>query len=167
MREYKKYPNRRLYDIEQSKYVTVEDIRKVILSGESISVVDSKSEKDLTRTVLMQIISEQEAEGHEPILTNRALEQLIRFYGDAMQSVVGKYIEQSIMTFLDQQDQFRRNMRDLSSAEPLNLMRKAMEQNMEFWGRVAGTPQRRDSREEARPESTGAQPAERREGEDR
>jgi polyhydroxyalkanoate synthesis repressor PhaR len=136
MREFKKYPNRRLYDIEQSKYVTVEDIRKIVLEGQSISVVDSKTEKDLTRTVLMQIISEQEGEGHEPILTNRVLEQLIRFYGDAMQSVVGRYIEQSIMTFLEHQDRYRRSVRDLSSAEPLNLMRKAMEQNMDFWNQM-------------------------------
>lgn len=137
MREYKKYPNRRLYDISESKYVTVEDIRKIVLKGESISVVDSKTDKDLTRTVLMQIISEQEGEGHEPILTNRVLEQLIRFYGDAMQSVVGRYIEQSIMTFLDHQDRYQRSVRDLSGAEPLQLMRKAMEQNMEFWNRMS------------------------------
>lgn len=136
MREFKKYPNRRLYDIEESKYVTVEDIRMLILAGESISVVDSKTEKDLTRTVLMQIISEQEGEGHEPILTNRVLEQLVRFYGDALQSVVGRYIEQSIMTFLEHQDRYRQNVRDLSDAEPLNMMRKAMEQNMDFWNRV-------------------------------
>ena len=61
MRQFKKYPNRRLYDIEESKYVTVEDIRKIILKGESITVVDSKTEKEMTRTVLMKIISEQES----------------------------------------------------------------------------------------------------------
>ncbi len=145
MRHYKKYPNRRLYDIEQSKYVTVEDIRKIVLQGESISVLDSKTEKDLTRTVLMQIISEQEGEGHEPILTNRVLEQLIRFYGDAMQSVVGRYIEQSMTTFLDQQERYRQSVRDITNTEPLNLMRKAMEQNMEFWGRVTRTAQEKDT----------------------
>lgn len=139
MREYKKYPNRRLYDILESKYVTVEDIRKIILKGESITVVDSKTEKDLTRTVLMQIISEQEGEGREPILTNRVLEQLIRFYGSAMQSIVGRYIEQSIMTFLEHQDRYQRSVRDLAGAEPLGLMRKAMEQNMEFWNRMSKT----------------------------
>jgi len=144
MRAFKKYPNRRLYDIEESKYVTVEDIRKIILNGESIAVVDSKTEKDLTRTVLMQIISEQEGEGHEPILTNRVLEQLIRFYGDAMQSVVGRYIEQSIMTFLEHQDRYQRSVRDLTSGDPLKLMRNAMEQNMEFWNRVAGSTMRPD-----------------------
>lgn len=140
MRAFKKYPNRRLYDIEESRYVTVEDIREIIMSGESISVVDSKTEKDLTRSVLMQIISEQEGEGREPILTNRVLEQLIRFYGDALQNVFGRYIEQSIMTFLDQHDQYRRNVRDFAS-DPLALMRRAMEQNLDFWNRM-----RRDDR---------------------
>ena len=143
MREFKKYPNRRLYDIEESKYVTVEDIRKIILEGESISVVDSKTEKDLTRSVLLQIISEQEGEGHEPILTNRVLEQLIRFYGDVMQGVMGKYIEQSIMTFLDQQDKYRSRLQEMSEADPLTMMRRAMEQNMEFWNRMTTFPQDR------------------------
>jgi len=89
----KKYPNCRLYDIEESKYVTVEDIRRIILKRESITVVDSKTEKDLTRTVLMQAISEQECKGNESTLKSRALEQLVRFYGGGMQS---------IMTFLEQ-----------------------------------------------------------------
>lgn len=153
MRAFKKYPNRRLYDIEESKYVTVEDIRKIILNGESISVVDSKTEKDLTRTVLMQIISEQEGEGHEPILTNRVLEQLIRFYGDAMQSIVGRYIEQSIMTFLEHQDRYQRGVRDLTSGDPLKLMRNAMEQNIEFWNRMAGSNRGQDRPQSERPRS--------------
>ncbi len=137
MRAFKKYPNRRLYDIEESRYVTVEDLRKLILVGESVSVVDSKTDKDLTRTVLLQIISEQEGEGHEPILTNRVLEQLVRFYGDPAQSVVSRYIEQSIMTFLEHQEKYRLRMQDFSNAEPLNLMRKALEQNIEFWNNMA------------------------------
>jgi polyhydroxyalkanoate synthesis repressor PhaR len=143
MREFKKYPNRRLYDIEESRYVTVEDIRQIILKGETILVIDSKSDKDLTRSVLLQIISEQEGEGHEPILTNRVLEQLVRFYGAPMQSVVSRYIEQSITTFLDHQEKYRSRMQDLAGAEPFNLMRKALEQNMEFWNRLQN-PTRKD-----------------------
>ena len=92
MLAHKKYPNCSLYDNEESKYVTVEDIR-IILKRESITVVDSKTEKDLTRTVLMQAISEQECKGNESTLKSRALEQLVRFYGGGMQS---------IMTFLEQ-----------------------------------------------------------------
>ena len=144
MREFKKYPNRRLYDIQQSKYVTVEDIRLLVLTGETITVKDSKSEKDLTRTVLLQIIAEQEDEGHEPILTNRVLEQLIRFYGAPMQSVVGRYIEQSVMTFLEYQEQYRRRVQEVTGGDPLAMMRKALEQNMEFWNRFAPNPFDRD-----------------------
>ncbi len=92
MLAHKKYPNCSLYDNEESKYVTVEDIR-IILKRESITVVDSKTEKDLIRTVLMQTISEQECKGYESTLKSRALEQLVRFYGGGMQS---------IMTFLEQ-----------------------------------------------------------------
>ena len=147
MREFKKYPNRRLYDIQQSKYVTVEDIRLLVLTGETITVKDSKSEKDLTRTVLLQIIAEQEDEGHEPILTNRVLEQLIRFYGAPMQSVVGRYIEQSIMTFLEYQEQYRRRVREVTGGDPLAMMRKALEQNMEFWNRFAPNPFDRDRKD--------------------
>ncbi len=144
MRVFKKYPNRRLYDIEQSKYVTLEDIRKLILEGESIAVLDFKTEKDLTRSVLVQIISEQEDAGHEPVLTNKVLEQLIRFYGDTMQSFVGKYIEQSIMTFIEQQEKYRKTVRDITDAEPLKVMRKAMAKNLEFWNRMTQGINRRD-----------------------
>jgi polyhydroxyalkanoate synthesis repressor PhaR len=147
MRDFKKYPNRRLYDIEESRYVTVEDLRKIVLSGESITVVDSKTDKDLTRTVLLQIISEQEGEGHEPILTNRVLEQLVRFYGDPVQGVVSRYIEQSIMTFLEHQEQYRLKLNEFSTAEPLNLMRKALEQNMEFWNKLASSTSDRNRRD--------------------
>lgn len=147
MRDFKKYPNRRLYDIEESRYVTVEDLRKIVLGGESISVVDSKTNKDLTRIVLLQIISEQEGEGHEPILTNRVLEQLVRFYGDPVQGVVSRYIEQSIMTFLEHQEQYRLRLNEFSTAEPLNLMRKALEQNMEFWNKLASSTIDRNRRD--------------------
>ena len=147
MREFKKYPNRRLYDIQESKYVTVEDIRKLVLKGEVIRVLDSKTEKDLTRSVLLQIITEQESEGHEPILTNRVLEQLIRFYGAPMQNVVSKYIEQSIKTFLEHEQKYRQRMQDFSPADPMGLMRKALEQNMEFWNRLTNSSIDNNSRD--------------------
>ena len=147
MREFKKYPNRRLYDIQESKYVTVEDIRKLVLKGEVIRVLDSKTEKDLTRSVLLQIITEQESEGHEPILTNRVLEQLIRFYGAPMQNVVSKYIEQSIKTFLEHEQNYRQRMQDFSPADPMGLMRKALEQNMELWNRLTNTSTDNNSRD--------------------
>lgn len=133
MKHYKKYPNRRLYDIEKSCYVTVEQLRKEVVDGQSIAVLDSKTDKDLTRGVLLQIISEQEGEGHEPILTNRVMEQLIRFYGDSMQSLVSRYLEQSIMTFINQQEIHRKRMKTIAEVEPVALVRKALQQNMDFW----------------------------------
>lgn len=151
MKLYKKYPNRRLYDIAASQYVTVDDIRAVINTGESISVLDSKTEKDLTRNVLMQIITEQESEGHKPILTNRVLEQLIRFYGDKMNSIVSRYIEQSIMTFMEQQELNRQRLKHLAEVEPVAMIKKALEQNIEFWSNIAA-PKPRRSRRKNKPE---------------
>ncbi|MFV2089343.1 MAG: polyhydroxyalkanoate synthesis repressor PhaR [Pseudomonadales bacterium] len=127
MREFKKYPNRRLYDLQESHYLTVDDVRKIIVQGESIHVVDSKDGANITRQILLQILSEQEAEGHEPVLTNRVIEQVIRFYGDNVGSVVSRYIEQSILTFLEHQDQLRRRMREMSDLNPFNFVRQAME----------------------------------------
>jgi len=127
VREFKKYPNRRLYDLQESHYLTVDDVRKIIVQGESIHVVDSKDGANITRQILLQILSEQEAEGHEPVLTNRVIEQVIRFYGDNVGSVVSRYIEQSILTFLEHQDQLRRRMREMSDLNPFNFVRQAME----------------------------------------
>ena len=127
MHELKKYPNRRLYNTTESRYVTVEDVRKLIVAGESIHVVDGKDGEDITRSVLLQILAEQESEGHESVLTNRVIENLIRFYGDRMGGVVGRYIEQSIVAFLDHQDQWRTHLRQLNEMNPLNLMRQAFE----------------------------------------
>jgi polyhydroxyalkanoate synthesis repressor PhaR len=113
--------------LQESHYLTVDDVRKVIVQGESIHVVDSKDGANITRQVLLQILSEQEAEGHEPVLTNRVIEQVIRFYGDNVGSVVSRYIEQSILTFLEHQDQLRRRMREMNDLNPFNFMRQAME----------------------------------------
>ena len=126
MRRYKKYPNRRLYDQDNSTYVTVEDVRREIVRGESIQVRDSREDRDITRTVLLQILSEQEEQGHEPILTNRAIEQIIRFYGDRYGGVVASYIEQGILTFLEHQDQYRERLRKMAEVNPLEVMRQAM-----------------------------------------
>lgn len=139
MREFKKYPNRRLYDLEESRYVTVDDVRKFILRGESIHVTDSKDGADITRQVLLQILSDQEAAGHEPVLTNRVIEQVIRFYGDNVGSVVSRYIEQSILTFLEHQDQLRRRMREMNDLNPFNFMRQAMERTFSESRRPGGS----------------------------
>ena len=90
-------------------------------------MVDGRDGEDITRPVLLQILAEQEAEGHESVLTNRVIEQLIRFYGDRMGGVMGRYIEQSIVAFMEHQDQLRTHFRQLNEMNPLNLMRQAFE----------------------------------------
>ena len=146
MRVLKKYPNRRLYDTQNSVYVKLEDVRQMVLANESIQVVDSKTGADLTRAVLLQIIAEQEGEGHEPLLTNRVLQQLIRFYGDSMQGVLSRYIEQSVMIFLQQQELYQRRMRDALSSSPLKLVQKFADQNLGFWRNlIQGEQRQRDA----------------------
>ena len=132
MRVLKKYPNRRLYDTEKSTYVTLEDVRKMIITREPVKVVDSKTGEDLTRPVLLQIIAEQEAQGHEPLLTNKVLEQVIRFYGDSMQGVLSRYLEQSMFAFLEQQELYQRRMREVLNANPIKLMQRLADQNISF-----------------------------------
>jgi polyhydroxyalkanoate synthesis repressor PhaR len=127
VREFKKYPNRRLYDLTDSHYVTVDDVRRMILRGESIRVSDSKDGADLTRSILLQILSEQEAQGHEPVLTNRTIEEIIRFYGNNSGNIVSRYLEQSILTFFEHQDQFRKRLRDMTDLNPFAFMRQAIE----------------------------------------
>lgn len=128
----KKYPNRRLYDTEISSYITIEDVRQLIVDGEEFEVVDAKSGADLTRQVLLQIISEHEQEG-TPILSTELLSQIIRFYGDSMQGFMGTYLDRSMQTFLEQQDQFRKQMGGLLDQTPWALMNKLTERNMEMW----------------------------------
>lgn len=131
MHKLKKYPNRRLYDSTASKYVTLKDVRALIGKGESIEVEDSNDGTDITRSVLMQILSEQEAEGHEPILTNRAIEMIIRLYSVRMGRVLSKYVEQSLLTFFQNQDRFRSRVKELNEMNPLAMMRNMLEST---WG---------------------------------
>lgn len=146
----KKYPNRRLYDTEISSYITIEDVRQLIVDGEAFEVRDAKSGEDLTRSVLLQIISEHEGEG-EPILSTQLLSQIIRFYGDSLQGFMGNYLERSMQTFLDQQEQFRQQMGGLLGQTPWTMMNQLTERNLELWkefqssltGGVGNTPARK------------------------
>ncbi len=147
MRLLKKYPNRRLYDTRDSRYVTLQDVRAMVLEQESIQVVDSKTDKDLTRAVLLQIIAEMESEGHEPLLTNRLLESLIRFYGDSMQGILGRYLEQALSGFLEQQALYQKRMRDVLTANPMTVMQRLADHNMSVWRSImqGGRPEGADA----------------------
>ncbi len=128
----KKYPNRRLYDTEISSYITIEDVRQLIIEGEDFEVRDAKSGEDLTRQVLLQIIAEHEQDG-EPMLSTQLLSQIIRFYGDSLQGFMGSYLERSMQTFMEQQQQFRQQVGSLLGQTPWTMMNQLTERNMEVW----------------------------------
>src|SRR6185436_8230633 len=98
----KKYPNRRLYDTEVSSYITLADVKAMVLKGTAFEVRDAKTGVDLTRSILLQIILEEET-GGVPIFSTSTLAHIIRFYGNAMQGMMGSYIEQNLQTFADVQ----------------------------------------------------------------
>ncbi len=98
----KKYPNRRLYDTETSTYITLAEVRRLVMSSTHFVVRDAKTNEDLTRSILLQIILEEEA-GGAPMFTEAVLANIIRFYGDAMQSFMGAYLEKNVQSFMDLQ----------------------------------------------------------------
>ena len=105
VRVLKKYPNRRLYDTQTSSYITLADVKQMVLDGQAFEVRDAKSGDDLTRSILLQIILEEESTG-APMFSTESLAQIIRFYGHAMQGVMGSYLEQNVQTFTDLQSRF-------------------------------------------------------------
>lgn len=128
----KKYPNRRLYDTTVSSYITLEDVRKLVLDAEDFCVVDARSKEDITRSILLQIILEQEEDGN-PIFSEQVLSQVIRFYGDALQGSLTSYLDRSFGLFVEQQNSMREEMQSMITAEPLSVMRKMAEKNMSMW----------------------------------
>jgi polyhydroxyalkanoate synthesis repressor PhaR len=124
----KKYPNRRLYDTEESKYITLSQLRELIIQGAAIKVIDSTTEEDITRNILLQIILESES-GGEPLFTANMLSQIIRFYGGTLQGMFGRYLEQSLSLFTQQQEQFRQNLGE----DPFSAMTNMAQQNMKMW----------------------------------
>jgi len=94
----KKYPNRRLYDTKTSSYITLQEVKDIVVNGEPLKVIDAKSDEDLTRSIFLQIILEEEA-GGLPLFSEIALANMIRFYGHSMQSLMGSYLENNIENF--------------------------------------------------------------------
>ena len=127
----KKYPNRRLYDTEISSYVTLEDVRQLIIDGESFEVREAKTGKDLTRAVLLQIIAEHE-DIDSPIFSTQLLTQVIRFYGDSLQGYIGGYLERSVAMFNEQQSQLRSLVGNLVGQTPWALINQITERNLEI-----------------------------------
>mgnify|MGYP000120533905 CR=1 FL=1 len=126
----KKYPNRRLYDTTQSKYVNLDYIKTLVMDHNEFKVVDSKTDADLTKSILLQIISEAESNENQAVLTNSVLKQLIRFYEGDMQVFVRQYLEQSLATFIEQQDAMQNMMKNIVDSTPLGMFNRFMEQSM-------------------------------------
>jgi polyhydroxyalkanoate synthesis repressor PhaR len=120
----KKYPNRRLYDTRTSTYITLVDVKDLVLKQEEFQVVDAKSGEDLTRSILLQIILEEEAAGI-PMFSSDVLAQMIRFYGNAMQGMMGKYLENNVQAFTDMQKKLQDQAKTIYGENPV--------MNKELW----------------------------------
>ncbi len=137
----KKYANRRLYDAAQSRHITIDDIRNMVIAGTRVKVIEDKSNEDITRLVLLQVIADQEQFGR-PILSTSLLESMIRFYGNSMQSYFSSYLEKSVESFVR-----------AANAGAANPIAELTRQNLELWAKMqetllaAFTPPRDPARE--------------------
>jgi len=128
----KKYPNRRLYDTELSRYVTLVDLRKLIHDEVEFKVMDNQSGKDITRSILIQIITEQEA-GDEALFSTDMLIDLIRYYDEAVHDVFQSYLDQSMRAFTEQQKFIQERMEELVGAKAVKDMADLAQRNVELW----------------------------------
>jgi polyhydroxyalkanoate synthesis repressor PhaR len=128
----KKYPNRRLYDTVESRYITLADIRRLVTDKIEFVVIDKKTQEDITRSILLQVIAEQEHSG-EPLMSQDFLSQIIRSYGSVMHGVVGSYLEQSLKLLAGQQQQMRDHMRGMMGAETFDSIASLTQKNLERW----------------------------------
>lgn len=133
----KKYANRRLYDTSTSSYVTLEHLARLIREGKDFVVQDAKSGEDLTRSVLAQIIFEEENKGTSMLPVN-FLRQVIRFYGDQMQSVLPAYLDMSMNSFAAQQEKFREQMRSMGGFTPMAMFEEMARRNMAMFEQTMG-----------------------------
>lgn len=128
----KKYPNRRLYDTVESRYITLADIRRLVMDKVDFVVIDKKTQEDITRSILLQVIAEQEHAG-EPLMSQDFLSQIIRSYGGAMQTFVGSYLEQSLKLLASQQQQMRDHMRGVMGSDAYDTITTLTQRNFERW----------------------------------
>jgi polyhydroxyalkanoate synthesis repressor PhaR len=128
----KKYPNRRLYDTDESRYITLADIKRLVVEKVDFVVVEKKTGKDITRSIMLQVISEQEQSG-EPIMSRDFLSQIIRSYGSAMQGMVGGYLDQSLRLFMGQQQQLRDRVKEVVGVDPVGMVAGIAQKNYQRW----------------------------------
>lgn len=128
----KKYPNRRLYDTVESRYITLADVRRLVMDAVDFTVIDKSTQEDITRSILLQVISEQEHQG-EPLMSQDFLAQVIRSYGSTVQNLVGTYLEQSLKLFVAQQQNMREFLKETRESDPLTAMAALTQKNYERW----------------------------------
>jgi polyhydroxyalkanoate synthesis repressor PhaR len=129
----KKYPNRRLYDTRTSSYITLSDVKDLVMAFENFKVVDAKTNEDLTRGILLQIILEEES-GGMPLFSSEILSQMIRFYGHSMQGMLGKYLESNMKAFVEFQSKLQEQSQTLYGSDTVNLQPELWAQFLSFQG---------------------------------
>ena len=135
LRTIKKYPNRRLYDTVESRYITLSDIRRLVIERIDFVVIDKKSQEDITRSILLQVIAEQE-HGVEPLMSRDFLSHIIRSYGGATQGMIGSYLEQSLKLFAGQQREARDRSKGTDDVEPAIPVNNLAQKNYQRWRQV-------------------------------
>jgi len=128
----KKYPNRRLYDTEESRYITLADVKDLVLNKIDFLVIDKKSGEDITRSILLQVISEQEQQG-EAIMSQDFLSQVIRSYGNVMPGFIENYLEQSLKLFMTQQQNLRSQVKRVVGIDPVVAVTDVAQKNFNRW----------------------------------
>ncbi|MGD1983549.1 MAG: polyhydroxyalkanoate synthesis repressor PhaR [Chromatiaceae bacterium] len=128
----KKYPNRRLYDTAESRYITLDEVRQMVLEEVPFKVIDRQSDEDITRNILLQIIMEQES-GGAPLFSADVLARFIRNYGAAAQNGFSEYLETSLRFFTEQQQAMQEQMGKVLEGTPMDYWMKLGEQNMKAW----------------------------------
>ena len=126
----KKYANRRLYDSHESRYITLEELKELIVDGHSVQIIDAKSKADISREVLLQLVAEQESVG-TPILNETILTAMIQFYGHPMQKLASQYLELALSRLHSQRDQLSEQMQTLLQT-PTELFEDLTKQNLEW-----------------------------------
>ncbi len=133
----KKYPNRRLYDTVESQYITLQQIRALVLAEVPFIVIDQKSEEDITRSILLQIILEQESETN-PLFSNDNLERFIRYYNTGAHKGFSDFIGQGMNFFQQQQQEFRKTMEGMTSHNPVSFWTDMTQKNIDAWRQMMG-----------------------------
>ena len=128
----RKYPNRRLYDTVESHYVTLADIRRLVVERVDFVVLDRKSQQDITRSILLQVIAEQEG-GGESLMSRDFLSQVIRTYGSGVQDFVGRYLDESIQLFAREQRELRDRLKSVVGVDPLETVTAVAQKNYQRW----------------------------------